>query len=137
MKELFLFLSEFNPYYNVIRGIYILVIATPLVQPQESTRKQNYLPPSWAGKIERNAVFFLNVGTPSGVHLFDHLLWSILQSSITHYIKKFLQVLTYFHWKILALARIWTRDSGPPQYQADMLPTELSWLWSKECSVSI
>ena len=26
--------------------------------------------------------FFLNVGTPSGVHLFDHLLWPIFQSSI-------------------------------------------------------
>ena len=31
---------------------------------------------------------FLNVATPSGVHLFDHLLWLILQSSITHYISQ-------------------------------------------------
>ena len=38
------------------------------------------------------------VGTPSGVHLFDHLLWSIFQSLI------------YFHLKILALAGIWTWD---------------------------
>ena len=41
--------------------------------------------------------YFFNVGTPSGVHLFDHLLWSIFQSSIsTHYIIqffKFLQIL--------------------------------------------
>ena len=28
--------------------------------------------------------FFVNVGTPSGIHLFDHLLWSIFQSSIEH-----------------------------------------------------
>ena len=39
---------------------------------------------------------FFYVGTPSGVHLFNHLLWSIFQSSITHYIKQFLQVLTCF-----------------------------------------
>ena len=32
-------------------------------------------------------IFFF--GTPSGVHLFDHVLWSIIQSSITHYIKQF------------------------------------------------
>ena len=31
------------------------------------------------------AVLFFNVGTPCGVHLFDHLLWPIFQSSIfTH-----------------------------------------------------
>ena len=30
--------------------------------------------------------FLFYVGTPSGVHLFDHHLWSIFQSSITHYI---------------------------------------------------
>ena len=29
---------------------------------------------------------FFNVGTPRRVHLFDHLLLSIFQSSITHYI---------------------------------------------------
>ena len=34
-----------------------------------------------------------NVGTPSsGVHLFDHFLWSIFQSSITHYKLQFLQL---------------------------------------------
>ena len=37
-----------------------------------------------------------NVGTPSGVHLFGHLLWSIFQSSTTHHIKQFLQVLSCF-----------------------------------------
>ena len=36
--------------------------------------------------------YFFYVGTPSGVHLFDYLLWSIFQSPITHYIIKFLQV---------------------------------------------
>ena len=40
------------------------------------------------------------VGTPSGVHLFDHLLWPIFQSSIfytLHYtiVFKFLQILVY------------------------------------------
>ena len=39
---------------------------------------------------------FFYVGTPSGVHLFDHFLWSIFQSSIRHNIKQFLQVLTCF-----------------------------------------
>ena len=34
---------------------------------------------------------FFNVVTPSVLHLFDHLLWSIFQSSITHYIYQFLQ----------------------------------------------
>ena len=40
-------------------------------------------------------MFFIAVGTLSGMHLFDQLLWSIFQSSITHYIKQFLQVLIY------------------------------------------
>ena len=31
-------------------------------------------------------MFFMNVGTLSGVHLFDHLLWSKFQWLITHYI---------------------------------------------------
>ena len=29
-------------------------------------------------------IVFFNVGTLSGVYLFDHPLWSIFQSSITH-----------------------------------------------------
>ena len=37
-------------------------------------------------------IFFLNVGTPSGVHLFDHLLWSGLyfnhQLHITHHTRR-------------------------------------------------
>ena len=37
--------------------------------------------------------FFFYIGTPNGVHLFDHFLWSIFQSSIRHYIYKFLQKL--------------------------------------------
>ena len=36
------------------------------------------------GRAFRRVFFYL--GTPSGVYLFDHLLWSIFQSSITHYI---------------------------------------------------
>ena len=39
-------------------------------------------------------ILYFYVGTPSGVHLFDHLLCSIFQLSITHYIKQLLQVLT-------------------------------------------
>ena len=42
-------------------------------------------------------MIFLNVGTPSGVHLFDQLLWSIFQSSITHYIKQFSSSSYMFH----------------------------------------
>ena len=39
-------------------------------------------------------IIFFYVGTPSGVYLFDHLLWSIFQSSITLYnFFKFLHVL--------------------------------------------
>ena len=34
--------------------------------------------------------------------------------------------ITCFHWKILALCR--DLNPGPPWYQADILPTELSWL---------
>ena len=45
-------------------------------------------------KIAGMSIFFIfNVGTPCGVHLFDHHQWSIFQSSITHYIIQFLQVL--------------------------------------------
>ena len=55
--------------------------------------------------------YFFNVGTPSAVHPFEHFLWSIFQSSIfTHNIIQFF------------------KNLGPPRYQANMLPTELSWL---------
>ena len=99
----------------------------------------------WLSLIQ---IIFFNVGTPSGVHLFGHLLWPIFQSSIllTHYFIQFFHYtaashtphlcmmwvisITYFCWKILALPGIWTWDQicpGPPRFQADMLPTELSW----------
>ena len=84
------------------------------------------------------------VGTPSGVHLFGHLLWPIFQSSIfTHYIIqvfKFLQILVdlcgqlsctasisyLIFWKIISLAGIRTADLGrgkPLTYQCARWPT--------------
>ena len=48
---------------------------------------------TWAQISTLNCFY---VGTLCGVHLFDHLLWSIFQASITHYIKQFFQVLTCF-----------------------------------------
>ena len=54
---------------------------------------------SYIQKVERLTkffFFFLIVGTSSGVHLFNHLLWSIFQPSITRYCKQFLQVLACF-----------------------------------------
>ena len=96
-------------------------------------------------------------GTPSGLLLFDHLLWlPIFQSSIyTLHFKQFLQVLTCSWWPSVGsfcvlhlhlsfwlvsttsfLVRInnshpcWNLNLGPPRYQVDMLPTELSWLGS-------
>ena len=40
---------------------------------------------------------------------------------------------TYFHWKILALARV----PGPSQYQFDMLPIVIFWLGLDSLSVEI
>ena len=133
-----------------------------LSDKQSSFKDESLSPVRRPSLIQKPSIFF-KVGTPSGAHLFDNLLWSIFHSSIfTHYIIQFFQVLiinhetlcslqqvhqpctrapmssldstkysnsnlktiTYFHWKILALTGIWTR------YQADMLPTELSWLGS-------
>ena len=42
-------------------------------------------------------MFNFNVGTPNGVHLFDHHLWSIFQSSIHD-----LQILTVSLWPLWA-----------------------------------
>ena len=63
-----------------------------------------------------------------GGHLFDHLLWSIfpsllhiLQITIFHMLDLCGQLsITYFHWKILSLAGIWTPDllsTKPMRYQ--------------------
>ena len=38
--------------------------------------------------------YYLYVGTPSGVHIFDHLLWPIFPSSMAHHIYK-LQLFTF------------------------------------------
>ena len=59
------------------------------------------------------AIDFFNVGTPSRVHLFDHLLLFIFQSSITHYIKHFLQVLTCFESKPIVVTMIPWGDHIP------------------------
>ena len=63
-----------------------------------------------------NRLWFFNVGTPCGVHLLDHLPWSIFQSSITHYnFFKFLNAhsASSFHELPLHLS-FWLvgRDSG-------------------------
>ena len=51
-------------------------------------------------RVSQTRLFFTQVTITflcwSVVHLFDHLLWSIFQLSITHYINQFLQVLTCF-----------------------------------------
>ena len=102
---------------------------------------------------------FLNVGTPSGVHLFGNLPWPIFESSIfTHYIIqffKFLQILvdlcgqlSYQPYARALTARainsnlspektLPRRDSNPPPpwYQASTLPIELPCLGG--CSVHI
>ena len=74
--------------------------------------------------IQLQKYIFLKVGTPSGVYLFDHLLWSIWQDSnptkqshasfevsalpTSHH--GWVKSVTYFPWKILALDGIWTWD---------------------------
>ena len=45
---------------------------------------------------------FFYVGTPSGIHLLDHLLWPIFQSTVTNHIYKLL-VLTFFMMTIMRL----------------------------------
>ena len=96
----------------------------------------NYYSVLWNhSEIAISLLKFFYVGSPSGVHLFDHLLWSTFQSSITHYIKTLSsssymfhigiiysysnsnKSVTYFHQKVLTLAGIWTGTSpGPSQY---------------------
>ena len=46
-------------------------------------------------------ILFFYVGTPSGVQLFDHLLWSLFQSSITHYIQTIFSSSYMFHGDLL------------------------------------
>ena len=49
-------------------------------------------------------IIFFYVGTPSGVHLFGHLLWPIFQTSIfTHYIIQFFKFLQIKHERFLVL----------------------------------
>ena len=54
-------------------------------------------------------------------YLLTYLLWSI-------FVFKFYSnySVTYFHWK--NSRPCWDLNLGPPWYQADMLPNELSWL---------
>ena len=93
-----------------------------------------------------------------GGHLFDHLLWLIFQSSLhilqitIFHMLKLCGQLSCTKWSTSCVEpRFYTApfklkflfnylfslnnsrsyqdlNSGPPQYQADMLPTELSWL---------
>ena len=62
------------------------------------------------------AFFSLNVGTTK-----ESIICQIAEYILELYWNN---PVTYFHWKILAVAGIWTR------YQADVLPIELSWLGS-------
>ena len=52
----------------------------------------------WLPQLTRFSRSFFYLGTPSGVHLFDHLLCLIIQSSIYTLQLQFLQVLTCSLW---------------------------------------
>ena len=87
-----------NTILNLTEGKKYLVIClffTNLLQvlhDKEWQFEHPSLPPhsNWTAEMLLLYYIFLKVGTPSGVHIFDHLLWSIFQSSIfTHYIIQF------------------------------------------------
>ena len=73
------------------------------------------------------AFIFLMFGTPNGVHLFDHLLWPIFQSSITHYNYNFFKFL-HVHGDLLwaafmyclytCLSDLWVLPSSIPSRYA-------------------
>ena len=81
--------------------------------------------------------FFINlVPSYEETSFSDHLLWSILQSSLhTYSYSNSNNPVTYFHWKILTLAGIWTQDlpgTKPICYQLSY--PGFDWSWENETS---
>ena len=87
----------------------------------EISHVKHFIQKSYPKKISKDlsySMFFLNVGLPKEsifLTIFYGLYFSHQYTNITNYIYS-----CYFHWKILALAGIWTRDLPGTNY--------LSWL---------
>ena len=67
------------------------------------------------------SIFFFDVGPPKEDIFLDHLLWSIFQLSL-----HILQITIFHLFSLKNSLPCWDLKLGPPEYQADVLPIELS-----------